>query len=221
MPDKCKLLIPHRIAIALIDEGWTLRNDIIWFKGNAMPESCGDRFSKKFEYIFMFVKQSKYYFDLDSVKVPSKTFGYDKRESSLIRGREKNYNLKIDEMDMPGRSKIVKDRNTKINKETAEEVGGIYSGNQPEWQPTCNPGDVWEINTQPSSEAHFAMWPEKLCERMILCSTKKGDTVLDPFAGSGTTLKVAEELGRKGLGIDLGYKEIQTRRLSKIQKRLW
>ena len=65
---KCKMLIPHRIAIALIDSGWILRNDLIWHKPNGMPESCQDRFSKKFEYIFMFVKNEKYYFDLDAVR---------------------------------------------------------------------------------------------------------------------------------------------------------
>ena len=54
-PSKCKLLIPHRMAIAIIDDGWILRNDIVWFKPNAMPESCRDRFSKKFEYVFMFL----------------------------------------------------------------------------------------------------------------------------------------------------------------------
>src|SRR3990170_3236376 len=69
---KCKMLIPHRIAIALIDEGWILRNDILWYKSNAMPDSCQDRFSKKFEYIFMFVKNPKYYFDLDMVREPHK-----------------------------------------------------------------------------------------------------------------------------------------------------
>ena len=83
-----------------------------------------------------------------------------------------------------------------------------------------NPGDIRSIATQPSSEKHFAMWPEKLVERMVLCSTKKGDTVLDPFCGSAITLKSAEELNREGVGLDLGYKDVQSRRLSQIQKRL-
>ena len=83
-----------------------------------------------------------------------------------------------------------------------------------------NPGDVWIIPTQSSSEKHRAMWPEKLVERMILCSTKAGDTVLDPFAGSGTTVLVAERLNRQGIGIDLGYSDIQARRLTEIQKEL-
>ena len=222
-PDKCKLLIPHRVAIALINEGWALRNDIIWSKPNAMPESCGDRFSKKFEYVFMLTKQSKYFFDSDAVKTPIKTWDYDKRDNAPNRAREKGYTTKINkahaELYGSPRARVHRMPPIRGKKQTAE-VGGIYSGNEPKITTTCNPGDVWSIPTQPSSEKHFAMWPEKLVERMVRCSTKKGDTVLDPFCGSGTTLKVAEELDRKGLGIDLGYKDVQSRRLSQIQKRL-
>lgn len=70
--------------------------------------------------------------------------------------------------------------------------------------------DKWTIadnSVQPSSEKHYAMWPEKLVEKMVLCSTDYGDIVLDPFCGSGTTIKVAETLNRIGIGIDLGYSE--------------
>ena len=81
-----------------------------------------------------------------------------------------------------------------------------------------NPGDVWEYATQPSPFEHYAMWPERLVERMVRCSTRPGDTVLDPFCGSGTTLLVAERLNRKGVGFDLGYEDIQRQRLSNTQK---
>jgi len=194
MMHKCKMLIPHRIAIALIDEGWILRNDILWYKPNGMPESCQDRFSKKFEYIFMFVKNPKYYFNLDAVKIESKTYLTDKRCSALERARMKGYNTKIQ---YNGKSE-----------RTSEFLAS---------QPYCNPGDVWQINTQPSSEKHYAMWPEKLVERMLLCSTKENDIILDPFAGSGTTLKVAVQNRRKAVGIDLGYSDIQERKLKDIQ----
>src|SRR3972149_6729416 len=195
---KCKMLIPHRIAVSLIDEGWILRNDILWYKTNAMPESCQDRFSKKFEYIFMFVKNPKYYFNLDAVKIESKTYLTDKRCSALERARMKGYNTKIQ---YNGKSE-----------RTSEFLAS---------QPYCNPGDVWQINTQPSSEKHYAMWPEKLVERMLLCSTKENDIILDPFAGSGTTLKVAIQNRRVGLGIDLGYSDIQERKLKDISIKLF
>jgi len=69
----CKNLLPHRIAIALVDKGkWSLRNDIVWIKPNCLPESVKNRFSKKFEFVFMFVKNKDYYFNLDAVREPYK-----------------------------------------------------------------------------------------------------------------------------------------------------
>ena len=188
---KCQLLIPHRVAIALVDAGWTLRNTVVWHKTNAMPESVTDRFSKKYEYIFMFTKQEKYYFDLDAIR---------EKCSSVNR---------------------LRDRNSELSNNGY--VGDSFSkGKRPEQHPLGkNPGDLWSIPTQPSSEKHYAMWPERLVERMVKCSTKAGDIVLDPFCGSGSTLKVAEQLNRKGIGIDLGYHEISNRRTCKIQKEMF
>lgn len=186
MKNKCKMLIPHRIAIALIEDGWILRNDIIWYKPSCMPESCQDRFSKKWESIFMFVKSEKYYFDLNIVKEPTKT------KDTIIRDRD---TTKLN--NVPGRSRM----------------GGLKENNYD----FKNPGDMWSINPQPSSEKHYAMWPEKLVERMILCSTKPDDVVLDPFCGSATTLKIAIKNNRQAVGIDLGYSDIQERKLNNIQ----
>jgi len=198
LPSKCLLDIPFRVSIKLVDEqGWIKRNNIPWYSPNKMPESVTDRFSKKHEMIFMMVKNPKYYFDLEAVKIPSITYETDKRCSALERARMKGYKTKLQ---YNGKSK-----------RTSEFLAS---------KPMCNPGDVWEIMTQPSPEKHFAMWPEKLVEKMILCSTKVGDTVLDPFTGSGTTLRVADKLNREAVGIDLGYDDIQKRRLSNIQKEL-
>ena len=201
-PKKCQLLIPHRVTIALVEAGWTLRNTIIWHKTNTMPESVTDRFSKKYEYIFMFTKQEKYYFDLDAIK-----------EACIDQERSKRRLINPDttrKMSNSGDNKV-----SFLNPKTAEatRLRLLKYGK--------NPGDVWIIPTQPSSEKHYAMWPERLVERMVKCSTKAGDIVLDPFCGSGSTLKVAEQLNRKGIGIDLGYHEISKRRTSKIQKELF
>lgn len=93
--NKCLLLIPHRFAIGCIDRGWILRNDIIWAKRNGMPESINDRFTKKHEYIFFFVKQEKYYFDLDIIrdktKVPpnGRSFGNNQSSGKKERGEWK------------------------------------------------------------------------------------------------------------------------------------
>jgi site-specific DNA-methyltransferase (cytosine-N4-specific) len=70
LPDKCKLLIPHRVALALIDEGWICRNDIVWYKPNAMPSSVKDRLTCTYEYVFFFVKSKRYYYDLDAIREP-------------------------------------------------------------------------------------------------------------------------------------------------------
>jgi site-specific DNA-methyltransferase (cytosine-N4-specific) len=197
---KCKILIPHRVAVALIDDGWILRNDIIWFKPNSMPEPVKDRFKKCFEFIFFFTKQTRYYFDLDSVREREYTEQTLKR---LPKGKDKRTVIKH-----------------KFGQDTME-TGYASSFTDLHLNPKGkNPGDLWQINTQPSPFKHYAMWPEKLVERMILCSTKKEDPVLDPFAGSGSTLYVAEKLNRKGIGFDLGYQDIQKIRLSNIQKDL-
>ena len=188
---KCLLDIPTRVSIALVDnQGWIKRNNIIWFKPNAMPESCGDRFSKKYEMIYMFVKKPKYYFDLDAVRVEHKGVSLE-RIKHKWEGHKEPMSAYADY--------------------------DITRMCHPEGK---NPGDVWEITTQSSPEKHYAMWPEKLVERMIKCSTKTGDAVLDPFAGSGTTLRVADKLNREAYGIDLGYGDIQKKRMSLIQKEL-
>lgn len=193
---KSKLLIPHRVAIALMDDGWILRNDIVWYKINNMPESVTDRFSKKFENIFLFVKQGRYFFDLDAVRERQTEQWIKRTKRNVMRPtpkREKN--------NVFGKGEIT----SKLYK--ADKRGK-------------NPGDVWSISTQPSPFAHYAVWSEKLVERMVRCSTKPGDVVLDPFCGSGTTLMVADRLNRKGVGMDLGYREIQEQRLAGIQREM-
>ena len=62
--------IPWRVAFALMDDGWTLRNDNIWNKTNAMPESVHDRLSGRHEYVFLFTKGPRYWFDLDPIREP-------------------------------------------------------------------------------------------------------------------------------------------------------
>ena len=191
---KCQLLIPHRVAMSLIDEGWILRNTIVWYKPNSMPESVTDRFSKKYEYVFMFSKQKNYYFNLDAVResFSNETFARCKRGyESDDKVYDENYNSE-------------KHKNHAIKVLSGEAKGK-------------NPGDLWSIPTQPSSDSHYAMWPEKLVKKMILCSTKAGDIVCDPFCGSATTGKVTIQLQRKFIGIDLGYSDIQGRKTTNVQ----
>jgi len=69
LPAKCLMMIPERTAFMAIEEGFTLRNKIIWHKKNAMPSSVKDRFTTVYEFVYMFAKNRKYYFDLDTVRV--------------------------------------------------------------------------------------------------------------------------------------------------------
>lgn len=84
--------------------------------------------------------------------------------------------------------------------------------------PARNKRSVWTVATKPYSEAHFATFPPALIEPCILAGSRKGDTVLDPFFGSGTTGEVAEKHGRDWIGIDLNpqYYELSKRRTAQI-----
>ena len=83
IPSKSLMMMPERLAIEMIDDGWILRNKLAWFKRNAMPSSVSDRFSNKWEYVFFFTKSQKYYFDLDSIRKPM-------AESSIKRISQEN-----------------------------------------------------------------------------------------------------------------------------------
>jgi len=171
---KCKMMIPHRISISLIDEGWICRNDIVWSKPNPMPESVTDRRSTTFEYIFHFVKKKDYYYDLDSIRKP---------HVSNIPDRVEKGNLQPDSVSSEG--------NHEFKPENRVHENGK------------NPGDIQEITTANHSEAHFAVFPKELIKPHIKSSCPEDGVVLDPFIGSGTTAIAAEELDRDWVGIDL------------------
>ena len=277
------MLIPHRLAIAMMDEGWICRNDLIWSKIGFMPHPVQDRFVSAHEYVFMFVKSNRYFFDLDKV-----------REKSIWADRDK-------------RSKFY--RVPHLTGKSLEGPSGFKGvGYNPLGR---NPGDVWEIKTSNFKGSHFAVFPEELVERCIkagcpreVCSrcgkpkkqvfkiitrkwedlpedeqefirrrygtdregkysgTSNKDTetndpssikrriinsmlkkkefqgwvpqckckdvvwskglVLDPFAGSGTTLLVTKKLGLDYIGIEISDKYVQMidKRLSEIPEKL-
>lgn len=69
--------------------------------------------------------------------------------------------------------------------------------------------DVWTIATEPTKEAHFATWPSKLVNKMILAASKPGDIVLDPFGGTCKTVVEAKKLNRVGVGLDLSWEYLR------------
>jgi DNA modification methylase len=182
--------IPWRVAFALQQDGWYLRQDIIWHKPNPMPESVTDRCTKSHEYIFLLTKSANYYYDAESIKEPAQNWGT--RDRSNFRNGTKDKLLIHHGL---------KDANF-------AELGR-------------NKRSVWKINTQPYKEAHFAVFPEKLPELCIKAGSKKGDIVLDPFFGSGTTGYVAQRLYRKWLGIELNPEYIKIANKRFVQQELF
>jgi len=183
--------IPWRVAFALQADGWYLRSDIIWAKPNPMPESVTDRPTKAHEYLFLLAKSERYYYDAAAIAEPF---------ADARMGNPGNYST-----DRYSRPEIVKAR-LQYHGQAFNEDGAIRGRNA---------RTVWTIATQPYPDAHFATFPEELPRRCILAGSAPGDTVLDPFAGSGTTLAVAIGNGRHGLGIELNptYAEMARRRI--------
>jgi len=178
--------IPWRVAFALQDDGWILRNDIIWTKPNAMPESVTDRLSTKHEHLFLLSKSPRYWFDLDPIREPRVR---DERADVV------SLNPEVKHQSTVGIAQSDRLRNGS-NPASVWATGSYKSDGR-------NPGDVWSINTHPFPEAHFAVMPTTLAERAIQAGCKPGGTVLDPFSGSGTTGLAAARHGRKYVGIDL------------------
>lgn len=172
---KQKMLMPHRLAIAMQEDGWILRNDIVWHKPSHMPSSVKDRLTNSFEYLFHFVQKRKYFYDLDAIREEHKTGGVHKRNKkwALARGQKESESLACSHP----------------------------SGK--------NPADVWSINPKPYPEAHFACYPPALVEKPLKATCPKDGVVLDPFIGSGTTLQVAQEMRKNGIGIELNPEYIK------------
>ncbi|WP_253525897.1 DNA-methyltransferase [Runella salmonicolor] len=152
--------IPWRLALALQEDGWYLRSDIIWYKPNCQPESVKDRPTQSHEYIFMFSKNKNYYYDSESMKEPA-------AEKGKTRSRR----------------------------------------------------SVWQVNTEPLKEAHFATFPEELIKPIIQATSKEGEFILDPFFGAGTVGVVCKKLNRNYHGIELKeeYIQISERRIKNVK----
>jgi site-specific DNA-methyltransferase (adenine-specific) len=182
--------IPWRVAFALQADGWWLRQDIIWHKPNPMPESVRDRCTKAHEYVFLLTKSERYCYDAEAIHEKS----VDKES---LNGRRPRKHHALAESDPTGfgatRLGFLNGR--------SNQAGTTY--------PTRNRRSVWTVTTKPYSGAHFATMPPDLVEPCILAGCPDGGTVLDPFAGSGTTLAVAAKLGRNAIGCELNPDYIQ------------
>lgn len=191
--DKDLIGIPWMLAFALRNDGWYLRQDIIWNKPNPMPESVKDRCVKSHEYIFLFSKSKKYHFDYEAIMEKCS----DQERENFQSGNRK-YGLN-------------KDRN---DNDLGERSKG-WSPKQMDGVKVRSKRSVWTVNVKPIKEAHFATYPQELIEPCILAGCPDGGVVFDPFMGSGTTGIVARKLGRNFLGCELNpeYRDMAERRI--------
>lgn len=182
--------IPWMLAFALRADGWYLRQDIIWHKTNPMPESVKDRCTKSHEYIFLLSKNKKYYFNSDAITEQAK---YNGRKDTVNKGGLKYSQNGI----LPHGQKA----RTHFLAGAPHEKWRFRNGTA-----IRNKRDVWTVSLKPFKGAHFATFPEQLITPCILAGSRQGGIVLDPFVGSGTTLKVAAENGRDGIGVEINKK---------------
>jgi DNA modification methylase len=206
------VMMPHRLAIALQDAGWWVRQDIVWSKPNPMPESVRDRCTKAHEYIFLLTKSDSYYYDQDAIAEPL-------ADSSIAR-LSQDVDHQAGSERVPGKTNGAMKAVKRGGIERIDADASARMGRGPGWrdrpQPeTRNKRSVWNITTQPFAEAHFATFPPELPETCIKAGCPPGGIVLDPFFGAGTTGLVAERLQRNCIGIELNpaYAEIARRRI--------
>ena len=187
--------IPWRVALALQADGWWLRQDIIWAKPNAMPESVTDRCTKAHEYLFLLTKSVRYWYDHAAIK--------EQMQPSTLRDKrlfDENYTADRRERDYPGQpqqgSGLLKPNGDKVNRRS-----------------------VWNIATTPYKGAHFATFPIELPRLCIAAGCPERGIVLDPFFGAGTTGLAALELNRQYIGIELNpdYVTLAKKRLHPLQ----
>lgn len=188
MKPKDLMGIPWRLAFALQDDGWYLRQDIIWHKPNPMPESVRDRCTKAHEYVFLLSKSKQYYFDQASIA----------EDAIEPRG--------------PGNVSPVEALPGERPTENSNIRGSLHKIGA---RPTRNKRSVWSVATHSFKGAHFATFPPDLIRPCVLAGAPRGGLVLDPFGGAGTTALVAMQEGRRSVICELNpeYAALARRRL--------
>jgi DNA modification methylase len=201
-PAKCLIPVAWLLGLALIQDGWILRSDSIWAKPNGMPSSVEDRPTTNHEYVLILSKSPRYYWDAAAVAEPASEVG---REITL-----------------GAQSFALRQAKGMDREPSGNATAAVYTV-----PPSRNLRSVWTINTQPRRSVtafddggdeydHFASYPDELVRRCLLAGSREGDTVLDPFSGSGTTGVVALRHGRSFVGIELNpsYVEMARRRIA-------
>ena len=235
--EKCLLGQPWRLAIKLVDEGGLiLRQDIIWCKqvylkkenitkGSAMPSSVKDRFNVTHEHLFHFVKNKKYYFDLNSVRLKIQTMenrpmGMDrekdypgaKRNAFAFNYRIRDAKKKKDQCPQfkASEEEIKKCKSKGIKSRERDSI--LVANRPPDYFGNPNGKNLpscWLIGSEPSKIHHFAKFPEALVELPIKTTCPPEGIVLDPFSGTGTVGVVCKKNKRNFIGIELNEEYIK------------
>lgn len=230
-PRKSLAMAPERLALALLADGWIVRNKIVWAKTNTIPTSVRDRLATKHEVIYLLTRSPRYYFDLDSIREPHTSRPPKRPPGRSARSRATR---------PPGRTDSRRPAWLGPNGDGDLGLAAMHAAGIVGHPLGKNPGDVWRLPVSRYRGAHFATYPETLTERILRagcprmrCNTchqpwtrtlvRRGSyatrraprptcscgaqaepgLVLDPFLGSGTTAVVARRLGLDWLGIEL------------------
>ncbi|MBW7841055.1 MAG: site-specific DNA-methyltransferase, partial [Chitinophagaceae bacterium] len=196
--------LPWMVAFALRKQGWYLRQDIIWHKKNCMPESVEDRCTRAHEYIFMFSKNAKYYYDADAIATVA-------NEQSVKRMKRGTSNLHKYAAGAPGQAMQGIARHRLSQKLHPEQLLSAA------WEAStkANRRSVWEISLKPFKEKHFATFPLDIPMLCLKAGSRENDIILDPFMGAGTTALAAALANRHYIGFELNpdYAALAKRRL--------
>lgn len=232
VPNGCKpkdlIGIPWMLAFALRADGWYLRQDIIWNKPNAMPESVRDRCTKAHEYVFLLSKSPRYFYDYEAIKEPANLTG--KGNANTFRGGAYVHDSTFNNSE--GGNRTVSG-NTRAKRDSFKREGskreqaipsqsyGTHRSERDEstWDVSLkNKRSVWTVATKGYKAAHFATFPPELIEPCILAGCPKGGVVFDPFGGSGTTAAVAMKHNRNAVLCELNaeYAELIPARIDSI-----
>lgn len=224
-PPKSLLLGPERLALAMLQDGWTIRSKVIWAKNNPMPTSVRDRLSCTWEVFYLAVRSRAYYFDLDAIRIPHRSKLAGPSAGAKRRAAEA--------VSPPTWAGPLAGNNRGLDGLKSRGLVGHPLGK--------NPGDVWQTPTSNYRGEHHAGFPADLIRRPLLATCPervctfcgapwervrartighlavlgelratcncgaawRPGVVLDPFMGAGTVAVVAEAHQRDWIGIEL------------------